>query len=121
MGSGVRHVVTLDKQTQAVFTQFDIRAQFAFNNGLVLKREDYLSGANLKRHRLGGFRLTLAINQYYFENQVTPYSGPGIGVSHEFYATPKLNYLVGGRLDRITNGIVSIFPAQLFAGIGYRF
>ena len=119
MGGGIRHAISPNMngavETKKVYTQFDIRLVYALNKGLI-----YYTSKKPNEQKVGGTRVQFYVNQYYFSREVTPYSGPGIGVSQEFMATKALNYIVGTRFDRISNSSQTLYPLQAYAGIGLR-
>lgn len=118
IGSGIRHVVAAAKETRAVFTQFDVRLAFALTGSLAL---DAAAFENASRRALGGLRAQVFAGQYYFSGEVTPYSGLGLGTHYEISASRRINYLVGVRADRISNGSSVLYPLQLAGGVGLRF
>lgn len=118
IGGGIRHVVATNKETRTVFTQFDVRLAFALTGNLAFEASSF---ENASRRALGGLRAQVFAGQYYFSGEVTPYSGLGLGSHYEISASRRINYLVGARADRISNGSSVLYPLQLAGGIGLRF
>lgn len=117
-GGGLRQAFTADRLAKSAFTQLDLRFVIAYNGGMVFESLDALKSA--PRSKLGGIRTQVFISNYFFTKEVAPYTGFGLGSTYEFAASKRVNYFIGGRIDRITNATVTLYPIQALAGIGFR-
>ncbi len=116
-GSSIRHGTDATMKTDKAFTGFDIHLAYSFRGGMVITPED-MNETSYKK--FGGWRLQALVSQYYFSAEVTPYSGLGFGASYEIPASYRMTYILGGRLDRVSNGNADLYPLEAYAGIGYR-
>lgn len=117
-GGGLRQAFTADHLARSAFTQLDIRFVVAYNGGLVFENLDALKAAS--KNKLGGLRTQVFISNYFFTKEVAPYTGLGLGSTYEISASKRVNYFIGGRVDRITNASVTLYPIQALAGIAFR-